>query len=130
MSFENFSFLPEMNAVLKTQGFETPTPIQAQAIPEVLSGKDIMGLAQTGAGGQAHTGCDFPCIHDAFLDLKVGFQLSGVAALRIVVEVPILVVVQVVDTKGRHQLRVDLPARAHIHRGVGAHAHVGITVHV
>jgi superfamily II DNA/RNA helicase len=53
MSFENFSFLPEINAVLKTQGFETPTPIQAQAIPEVLAGKDIMGLAQTGTGKTA-----------------------------------------------------------------------------
>jgi len=53
MSFEIFSFSEEINKTLKEQGFETPTPIQAQAIPEVLAGKDIMGLAQTGTGKTA-----------------------------------------------------------------------------
>jgi ATP-dependent RNA helicase RhlE len=53
MSFETFSFSAEINETLKLQGFETPTPIQAQAIPEVIAGKDIMGLAQTGTGKTA-----------------------------------------------------------------------------
>jgi len=34
-------------------GYETPTPIQAQAIPQVLKGRDVMGLAQTGTGKTA-----------------------------------------------------------------------------
>ena len=34
-------------------GFETPTPIQAQAIPIILSGKDLIGCAQTGTGKTA-----------------------------------------------------------------------------
>lgn len=53
VSFETFSFRPEIGATLKTQGFEKPTPIQAQAIPVVMSGKDVMGLAQTGTGKTA-----------------------------------------------------------------------------
>ncbi|HAC30730.1 MAG TPA: ATP-dependent RNA helicase RhlE, partial [Marinobacter hydrocarbonoclasticus] len=32
------------------QGYETPSPIQQQAIPAVLSGKDVMAAAQTGTG--------------------------------------------------------------------------------
>ncbi|HEY0293011.1 MAG TPA: DEAD/DEAH box helicase [Hansschlegelia sp.] len=38
---------------LATDGYETPTPIQAQAIPIVLAGKDLMGIAQTGTGKTA-----------------------------------------------------------------------------
>lgn len=32
---------------LAAEGYETPTPIQAQAIPSVLAGKDLLGIAQT-----------------------------------------------------------------------------------
>ena len=38
---------------VRGQGFETPTPIQAQAIPPALEGKDIVGIAQTGTGKTA-----------------------------------------------------------------------------
>jgi ATP-dependent RNA helicase RhlE len=38
---------------LAAQGYETPTPIQAQAIPSVLKGKDLLGIAQTGTGKTA-----------------------------------------------------------------------------
>ena len=37
-------------ATLATEGFVTPTPIQAQAIPLVMEGHDLIGLAQTGTG--------------------------------------------------------------------------------
>lgn len=43
---------PLLDAVAKT-GYETPTPIQAQAIPPVLEGRDVMGAAQTGTGKTA-----------------------------------------------------------------------------
>jgi ATP-dependent RNA helicase DDX46/PRP5 len=36
--------------VLKKQNFEKPTPIQAQAIPAVMSGRDMIGIAKTGSG--------------------------------------------------------------------------------
>ncbi len=43
---------PILNAV-KAEGYETPTPIQAQAIPHVLNGSDLFGCAQTGTGKTA-----------------------------------------------------------------------------
>ena len=38
---------------LDAAGYTTPTPIQAQAIPTVLTGKDLLGIAQTGTGKTA-----------------------------------------------------------------------------
>ena len=43
---------PTLRAVKET-GYNTPTPIQAQAIPEVLNGRDVLGIAQTGTGKTA-----------------------------------------------------------------------------
>ncbi|HEX3919215.1 MAG TPA: DEAD/DEAH box helicase [Caulobacteraceae bacterium] len=40
-------------AALRTQGYETPTPIQAQAIPPIMQGRDLLGVAQTGTGKTA-----------------------------------------------------------------------------
>lgn len=37
-------------AVLKKQNYETPTPIQSQALPVILSGRDMLGIAKTGSG--------------------------------------------------------------------------------
>lgn len=53
MTFEQFSFDKRINAQIKAIGYVTPTPIQAQAIPQVLAGRDVMGLAQTGTGKTA-----------------------------------------------------------------------------
>jgi len=46
---------------LATAGFSTPTPIQTLAIPHVMNGRDIMGLAQTGTGKTAAFG--LPLVH-------------------------------------------------------------------
>ncbi len=53
MAFSSFSFDNRLNAGIKSCGYETPTPIQTQAIPHVLKGYDVMGLAQTGTGKTA-----------------------------------------------------------------------------
>ncbi len=53
MSFEQFSLDPRLMAGIKDAGFTTPTPIQQQAMPQVLAGKDALGLAQTGTGKTA-----------------------------------------------------------------------------
>jgi ATP-dependent RNA helicase RhlE len=53
VSFEQFSLDPRINAGIKTAGFSLPTPIQQQAIPVVLKGRDVLGLAQTGTGKTA-----------------------------------------------------------------------------
>ena len=53
MKFEQFSLDGRLNAAIKDVGYVTPTPIQYQAIPPVLEGRDVMGLAQTGTGKTA-----------------------------------------------------------------------------
>lgn len=53
MSFISFNFHPHIAAGIKALGYSTPTPIQRQAIPPVLQGHDVLGLAQTGTGKTA-----------------------------------------------------------------------------
>ena len=53
MNFDIFSLDPRINAGIQAAGFTTPTPIQQRAIPVVLKGRDILGLAQTGTGKTA-----------------------------------------------------------------------------
>ncbi len=56
MSFKNLNLDEALLTALDTQGYTTPTPIQKQAIPVVLSGKDLLGVAQTGTGKTAAFG--------------------------------------------------------------------------
>jgi ATP-dependent RNA helicase RhlE len=53
LNFEQFSLDPHITAAVRAAGFVVPTPIQRQAIPVVLQGRDVMGLAQTGTGKTA-----------------------------------------------------------------------------
>ena len=53
MSFESLGLMPELLRAVREQGYETPTPIQVQAIPLILEGRDLMGRAQTGTGKTA-----------------------------------------------------------------------------
>ncbi len=53
MSFSTFKLHPQIAAGVKALGYQTPTPIQMQAIPPVMQGHDVMGLAQTGTGKTA-----------------------------------------------------------------------------
>jgi ATP-dependent RNA helicase RhlE len=53
VNFSSFKLHPQIAAGIKSQGYDTPTTIQKQAIPPVLEGHDVMGLAQTGTGKTA-----------------------------------------------------------------------------
>lgn len=53
MSFTTFDLHPSIMAGVQALGYLEPTPIQQQAIPPVLQGRDVMGLAQTGTGKTA-----------------------------------------------------------------------------
>ncbi|PWE33346.1 DEAD/DEAH box helicase [Maritimibacter sp. 55A14] len=59
--FEALGLSPRLLKSLASLGYEVPTPIQAQAIPLILRGRDLMGLAQTGTGKTAAFG--LPLIH-------------------------------------------------------------------
>lgn len=52
-TFEAFGFAAPLNRALSQCGYETPTPIQVQALPPQLEGRDLIGLAQTGSGKTA-----------------------------------------------------------------------------
>ena len=53
MKFEELNLAPALLKAVLEQGYETPTPIQAQAIPAVLAGHDLLAGAQTGTGKTA-----------------------------------------------------------------------------
>ena len=53
MSFDSLGLAEPLLRAVHEAGYTTPTPIQAQAIPAVLSGGDVMGGAQTGTGKTA-----------------------------------------------------------------------------
>ena len=52
-SFDSLGLDPALLSVVTGLGYETPTPIQSQAIPALLTGRDVVGLAQTGTGKTA-----------------------------------------------------------------------------
>jgi len=53
MSFAALNLSPEILKAITDKGYETPSPIQAEAIPAVLEGRDVMAAAQTGTGKTA-----------------------------------------------------------------------------
>jgi len=53
MNFESFNFHPSVMAGVRALGYSVPTPIQLQAIPLIMQGRDVIGLAQTGTGKTA-----------------------------------------------------------------------------
>ena len=52
-SFDSLGLRAELLRAVAGQGYTVPTPIQAQAIPVVLAGRDLLGAAQTGTGKTA-----------------------------------------------------------------------------
>ncbi|MEW6205403.1 MAG: DEAD/DEAH box helicase [Pseudomonadota bacterium] len=53
VTFADFALHPDIQKAIDAQGYTQPTPIQAKAIPVVLTGVDVMGAAQTGTGKTA-----------------------------------------------------------------------------
>ena len=51
--FSSLGLCDELLEAINDQGFESPSPIQALAIPPILAGKDIVGLSETGSGKTA-----------------------------------------------------------------------------
>ncbi|MBP7710432.1 MAG: DEAD/DEAH box helicase [Rickettsiales bacterium] len=61
-SFTNLNLNPKILSALEKKGYVTPTPIQLQAIPPLLEGKDLLGIAQTGTGKTA--AFSLPILHN------------------------------------------------------------------
>jgi ATP-dependent RNA helicase RhlE len=73
MSFQDFQLHPSLLQALAEIGFETPTPIQVQAIPAVMAGKDVLGSAQTGTGKTA--AFMLPVLHELLMNPGRGLQV-------------------------------------------------------
>ena len=60
-TFNDFGLHADINRALAAKDYTTPTPIQTQAIPPLMKGRDLCGIAQTGTGKTA--GFSLPSIH-------------------------------------------------------------------
>lgn len=65
-NFEDFPIHPQLKLNISLHGYRTPTPIQDQAIPLILAGRDVVGIANTGTGKTA--AFLIPLIHKIILD--------------------------------------------------------------
>jgi ATP-dependent RNA helicase RhlE len=74
-TFSELGLNASLLKALETEGYTTPTPIQAQAIPSVLAGKDLMGIAQTGTGKTAAFA--LPILHRLAADRKPAPRLGA-----------------------------------------------------
>ena len=51
--FKNLNLHPKLLSAIEKKGYKTPTPIQKKAVPELMKGGDLLGIAQTGTGKTA-----------------------------------------------------------------------------
>ncbi|MFT5833479.1 MAG: ATP-dependent RNA helicase RhlE [Cognaticolwellia sp.] len=79
MTFKDLGLVEPILQALETKGYTTPTPIQKQAIPILLSGKDLLGVAQTGTGKTAAFAV--PIIQNIFLDENRGIRKRRIRTL-------------------------------------------------
>lgn len=82
MSFLSLGLRPELVRAVSDKGYDAPTPIQAQAIPLILEGRDLMGSAQTGTGKTA--GFTLPILQRLDRSDKPGKNRRAIRALAIV----------------------------------------------
>ncbi len=85
MNFEELNLAPAIMQAVRELGYENPTPIQAQAIPAVLAGQDLLAGAQTGTGKTA--AFTLPLLHKLSLS-EAGQNRFGGKAIRALVLTP------------------------------------------
>ena len=85
MNFEELNLAPAIVQAVREQGYETPPPIQAQAIPAVLAGQDLLAGAQTGTGKTA--AFTLPVLH-LLSQREAGKNRFGGKAIRALVLTP------------------------------------------
>ena len=85
MNFDDLKLAPAILKAVREQGYETPTPIQAQAIPAVLDGQDLLAGAQTGTGKTA--AFTLPMLHKLAMSRSTPNK-HGVFGIRALVLTP------------------------------------------
>ncbi|OUM03274.1 DEAD/DEAH box helicase [Variovorax sp. JS1663] len=82
MNFDDLKLAPAILKAVHEQGYETPTPIQAQAIPAVLEGHDLLGGAQTGTGKTA--AFTLPLLHKLTMSRSATNKFGGTGVRALV----------------------------------------------
>jgi ATP-dependent RNA helicase RhlE len=82
MNFEDLKLAPAIVKAVREQGYETPTAIQAQAIPLVLEGHDLLGGAQTGTGKTA--AFVLPMLHRLSMNRSARNKFGGIGIRALV----------------------------------------------
>ena len=80
MNFETFGLASPLTAGITAAGYHTPTPIQTKAIPQIMKGLDLVGLAQTGTGKTA--AFVLPMLHRLLIGKKKQISALVVAPTR------------------------------------------------
>ena len=109
MSFASLGLIDPLQRTLESLGYASPTPVQAQAIPAVLAGRDMMAAAQTGTGKTA--GFALPLLQRLTLQGQVGSN-----AVRVLVLVPTRELAEQVHESFR-AYGAGLPLRTHVAYG-------------
>src|SRR5881227_4265575 len=86
ISFAELELAPEVLHAVHDAGYTHPTPIQQQAIPLALAGRDLIGLAQTGTGKTA--GFTLPIIHNLITAPLTGTNGEPVHRVRVLILTP------------------------------------------
>ncbi|KAA9040497.1 DEAD/DEAH box helicase [Ginsengibacter hankyongi] len=79
MNFKELHLIEPILKALESEGYTSPTPIQEQAIPDVLKGKDLLGCAQTGTGKTAAFA--IPILQNLFLQRNHEVENNNIKAL-------------------------------------------------
>ncbi|MGH1334664.1 MAG: DEAD/DEAH box helicase [Aureispira sp.] len=86
MTFEDLRIVDPILKALEQQGYTNPTPIQEQAIPILLQGKDLLGCAQTGTGKTAAFA--IPVLQNLYLDQQSRPKAKGKRQIKALVVTP------------------------------------------
>lgn len=86
MTFEDLRIVEPILKALEQQGYTNPTPIQEQAIPILLQGKDLLGCAQTGTGKTAAFA--IPVLQNLYLDQQSRPKAKGKRRIKALVVTP------------------------------------------
>jgi ATP-dependent RNA helicase RhlE len=103
MTFDELGLAPALLKAVREEGYSTPTPIQAQAIPAVLAGVDLLAGAQTGTGKTA--AFTLPVLHKLAMSRSVKNKFGGLGARALVLTPTRELAAQVeesIKTYGRH----------------------------
>ena len=116
MNFDELNLAPAILKAVREQGYETPTPIQQQAIPAVLAGHDLLAGAQTGTGKTA--AFTLPMLHKLTMSRSTTNRF-GVFGIRALVLTPTRELAAQVEESVRHYGKYLQLQSAVIFGGVG-----------